>query len=63
MMLAQLTWRADMSLDPSLDELLASNCTSCSILQDHSVYWAPRLYFQYANGTFAKVATAGGLTV
>ncbi|OQU96875.1 hypothetical protein CLAIMM_02896 [Cladophialophora immunda] len=53
---------SNMGLDPTLDELLASNCTSCSILQDHSVYWSPRMYFQHANGTFEMVPTAGGLT-
>ncbi|OAG41942.1 hypothetical protein AYO21_03945 [Fonsecaea monophora] len=53
---------SNMGLDPSLGDLLASNCTSCSILQDHSVYWSPRMYFQHANGTFEMVPTAGGLT-
>ncbi|OAP64637.1 hypothetical protein AYL99_00609 [Fonsecaea erecta] len=53
---------SNMGLDPTLDELLASNCTSCSILQDHSVYWSPRMYFQHANGTFEMVPTDGGLT-
>lgn len=52
----------DFGLDPTIDELLASNCTSCSIVQDHSVYWAPRMYFQHSNGTLEMVPTAGGLT-
>ncbi|KIX99495.1 uncharacterized protein Z520_05071 [Fonsecaea multimorphosa CBS 102226] len=54
---------SNMGLDPTLDDLLASNCTSCSILQDHSVYWSPLMYFQHANGTFEMVPTEGGLTV
>ncbi|KIW92651.1 uncharacterized protein Z519_06498 [Cladophialophora bantiana CBS 173.52] len=53
---------SNMGLDPTLDELLASNCTSCSILQDHSVYWSPRMYFQHPNGALEMVPTAGGLT-
>lgn len=52
-----------MGLDPSIDDLLDSNCTSCSILQDKSAYWTPRMYFQHQNGSFESAATVGGMTV
>ncbi|KIW68215.1 hypothetical protein PV04_04175 [Phialophora macrospora] len=54
---------SNMGLEPTLEELLASNCTSCSILQDHSAYWTPRMYFQHGNGTLEMIRTSGGLTV
>lgn len=54
---------SDMALDVSYDELLASNCTSCSVRQDKSAYWSPYLYFQHANGTLQMVLKSGGLTV
>ncbi|EXJ93519.1 hypothetical protein A1O1_01911 [Capronia coronata CBS 617.96] len=54
---------SNFGLDPTLDDLLVSNCTSCSITQDHSVYWAPRMYFEHSNGTFEMVPTTGGMTV
>ncbi|KAK5058852.1 hypothetical protein LTR84_011116 [Exophiala bonariae] len=54
---------SNLGLDPTIDELLNSNCTSCSIVQDKSAYWAPRMYFQHGNGTFETVSTVGGMTV
>ncbi|KIX09062.1 uncharacterized protein Z518_00140 [Rhinocladiella mackenziei CBS 650.93] len=54
---------SSFGFNPTIDDLLGSKCTSCSILQDHSVYWAPRMYFQHANGTFEMVPTSGGMTV
>ncbi|KAJ9638649.1 hypothetical protein H2204_004125 [Knufia peltigerae] len=54
---------SNLGLDSTIEELMASNCTSCSITQDHSAYWAPRMYFQHSNGTFEMVPTSGGMTV
>ncbi|KIW13665.1 hypothetical protein PV08_08856 [Exophiala spinifera] len=54
---------SNLGFDPTIDELLASNCTSCSIVEDHSAYWTPRMYFQHSNGTLEMVPTSGGLTV
>ena len=34
-----------ISSTSTVDELLASNCTSCEISQDHSAYWSPNLMF------------------
>jgi hypothetical protein len=53
----------DLGLDSTVEELLQSNCTSCSITQDKSAYWAPRMYFHHANDTYELVQTAGGMTV
>jgi len=53
---------ADFGFNPSIDDLVTSNCTSCSITEDKSAYWTPRLYFQHDNGTFEEVPTVGGMT-
>lgn len=45
------------------DDLMNSECTSCSITQDLSVYWTPPLYFENENGSFTLVPQMGGLTV
>jgi hypothetical protein len=47
----------------TIEDLLNGNCSSCSILQDHSAYWAPMMYFQHSNGTLQMVPTDGGMTV
>lgn len=36
-------------------KLLESECTSVPIAEDKSNYWAPLLYFQWANGSFSSV--------
>lgn len=45
------------------EDLQASNCTSCQIVEDKSTYWTPALYFQHDNGSFELVQTTGGMTV
>lgn len=42
---------------------MASNCTSCEVAEDRSVYWSPSLYFRHDNGSYELVQTAGGMTV
>lgn len=37
----------------------SSKCSSCPIKADLSNYWTPKLYFQYANGSFQSVPTVG----
>ncbi len=51
----------DFGVSATSDDLLASNCTSCAIDRDHSVYWTPLLYFRHSNGTFEKVTQVGGM--
>ncbi|KAB8304086.1 hypothetical protein EYC80_005425 [Monilinia laxa] len=44
------------------DELLAGNCTSCSVAQDKSAYWTPSIYFKNAaTGKFELVEQVGGM--
>ncbi|RAL62935.1 hypothetical protein DID88_004776 [Monilinia fructigena] len=44
------------------DELLAGNCTSCSVSQDKSAYWTPSIYFKHAaTGKFELVEQVGGM--
>ncbi|KAM7221127.1 protein of unknown function (DUF1996) domain containing protein [Rhypophila decipiens] len=49
------------SMKATYDDLINADCTSCAVRQDKSVYWAPALYFQHANGTFQYVEQAGGM--
>lgn len=43
------------------EDLINADCTSCAVTQDKSVYWAPALYFQHANGTYQIVNQVGGM--
>jgi len=43
-------------------QIFNSNCTTCSITIDKSVYWVPDLYYQWPNKSLSLVPT-GGLTV
>ncbi|KAI9820494.1 MAG: hypothetical protein M1826_000893 [Phylliscum demangeonii] len=45
------------------DDLLKSNCTSCQVTEDKSVYWTPALYFQADDGKMTMVEQAGGMLV
>ncbi|RMZ78930.1 hypothetical protein DV737_g3726, partial [Chaetothyriales sp. CBS 132003] len=38
-------------------------CTTCFVSTDHSNYWIPSLYFQYANGSFESVDQVGSTSV
>jgi Domain of unknown function (DUF1996) len=51
----------DFGVNATCEDVLASNCTSCAIDKDRSVYWTPLLYFQHTNGTFQKVPQVGGM--
>jgi Domain of unknown function (DUF1996) len=52
---------SDFGVNATCEDVLASNCTSCAIDKDRSVYWTPLLYFQHTNGTFQKVPQVGGM--
>jgi len=43
-------------------QIFNSNCTTCSITIDKSVYWVPDLYYQWPNKSLSLVPQ-GGLTV
>ena len=59
--LRSLSRHPDFGVSATSDDLLASNCTSCAIDKDRSVYWTPLLYFQHSNGTFERVTQVGGM--
>jgi hypothetical protein len=49
------------SMTSSYDDLRNGNCTSCSVVQDLSVYWHPSLYFKDAKtGQLELVEQVGG---
>lgn len=43
------------------EDLRNGDCTSCGVLEDKSVYWAPVPYFKHANGTYELVPQIGGM--
>lgn len=51
----------DFGMGTTPEDLLSSNCTSCSVTQDHSAYWTPSLHFMYPNGTTVIVPQVGGM--
>lgn len=50
-----------MSVTSALLE--ASECTSCAVTQDKSIYWTPTLYFVHNNGSSELVDQVGGTLV
>jgi hypothetical protein len=42
-------------------KLLKSDCTSCAVKQDKSIYWTPALYFVHSNGSAEMVEEVGGM--
>lgn len=42
---------------------MQSDCTSCAVKQDKSVYWMPALYFQHEGGKTELVKQVGGMLV
>ncbi|KAL1959412.1 hypothetical protein VTO42DRAFT_2215 [Malbranchea cinnamomea] len=53
----------NFGLSVTADLLLDSECTSCAVTQDKSIYWTPTLYFMYPNGTVQLVEQVGGTLV
>ncbi|KAJ7629679.1 hypothetical protein DFH06DRAFT_1102218 [Mycena polygramma] len=45
------------------DSLRASDCTSCEVIQDHSNYWFPKLYFRDPKTKSFEAVANGGLLV
>ncbi|KAK4103983.1 hypothetical protein N658DRAFT_420519 [Parathielavia hyrcaniae] len=43
------------------EDLRNGDCTSCAVIEDMSVYWAPALYFRHANGSYQDVNQVGGM--
>lgn len=49
----------DMNKIMTYEETQTSTCSSCPIKQDLSLYWTPKLYYQYENGSFNSVPVLG----
>lgn len=45
------------------EDIIKSDCTSCGVKQDRSVYWTPALYFEGADGEMTLVNQVGGMLV
>ncbi|KAK2615133.1 hypothetical protein N8I77_001909 [Diaporthe amygdali] len=52
---------SNIGIDSSYESLINSACTSCEIQADKSAYWAPILYYQYADGSFHDVHQSGSV--
>lgn len=48
-------------LNPSYEDLMKGDCTSCGVKQDMSAYWAPALYFKHDDGEYELVNQVGGM--
>ncbi|KAF9266429.1 hypothetical protein L218DRAFT_942153 [Marasmius fiardii PR-910] len=46
---------SNFRVQTSTASLRQSECTSVPILEDHSNYWVPSMYFQWKNGSFSSV--------
>ena len=55
-----LTIKTGLTVSSTVDELLASDCTSCEIAQDKSAYWTPQLYFMASDGSVELVPETNG---
>jgi hypothetical protein len=51
-----ITGGSNFRVTTNTSYLRQSECTSSPITQDKSNYWAPTLYFQWANGSFTSVS-------
>ncbi|EEQ84068.1 WSC domain-containing protein [Blastomyces dermatitidis ER-3] len=53
----------NLGLTNTYDELRASECTSCEVIEDMSLYWAPALYFEHPDKSTELVKQVGGMLV
>ncbi|KAI9781105.1 MAG: hypothetical protein M1816_002576 [Peltula sp. TS41687] len=53
----------NFGFDSAYSDLIKSECTSCGVKQDRSVYWTPALYFESPDGTVELVNQVGGMLV
>lgn len=43
----------------TFDQLRASNCTTCAVQEDKSLYWTPQLYYVDQSGQYSTVGVSG----
>jgi len=51
----------NFGMNTTYDDLQASDCTTCAVAEDKSVYWTPSLHFKHADGTIEVVGQTGGM--
>lgn len=49
--------------DMTHDSTQASDCNSCSVVEDKSNYWVASLYYHAQNGSFIEVPQNGGALI
>lgn len=60
--MTMLTWiHLGFHFEAKFDDVMSSECTSCAVKQDLSVYWTPALYFQHEDGQVELVKQVGGM--
>lgn len=50
---------SNFGLSNTYENLIASQCTSCEVQDDKSIYWTPQLYYQHTNGNLEEVPNGG----
>lgn len=60
---ADLDVSVGFHFEAKFDDVMSSECTSCAVRQDKSVYWTPALYFQHEDGKTELVEQNGGMLV
>ncbi|KKZ62485.1 hypothetical protein EMCG_03098 [[Emmonsia] crescens] len=53
----------NLGLANTYEQLRESDCTSCEVLEDMSVYWAPALYYEHPDKSTELVKQVGGMLV
>lgn len=54
-----ITGANNFGLDTTYDQLRASSCSTCHIVEDKSVYWTPKMYYHAKNGSYIPVPVDG----
>ncbi|OJD14469.1 hypothetical protein AJ78_05180 [Emergomyces pasteurianus Ep9510] len=54
---------SNFGMSVTVDGLLNSECTSCAVKEDKSIYWTPAAYFRFPNGDTELVEQVGGMLV
>ncbi|KAG5296656.1 WSC domain-containing protein [Histoplasma ohiense] len=53
----------NLGLTNTYEQLRESECTSCEVLEDMSLYWAPALYFEHPDKSTELLNQVGGMLV
>ncbi|OAX82989.1 hypothetical protein ACJ72_02649 [Emergomyces africanus] len=53
----------NLGLTNTYQQLRESECTSCEVLEDMSLYWAPALYYEHTDKSTEVVKQVGGMLI